>query len=149
VPNETAGIDAVYIDTSALVKLYFEEPDSEACEAKAEGMTLVSSRLLYCEFRSALLRKVSLGKTSTDAGAEIWDLFERDIATDHIRLISIDDILIQEALGIMNELHPKVPLRTLDALHLSTYLSIDTGPLFTMDHRMNQAAASMGLQLVR
>lgn len=139
----------MYIDTSALVKLYFEEPDSEACEAKVAGTTLVSSRLLQCEFRSALLRKVSQGNISSDAGAEIWDLFERDIATDHICLVSLDDLLLQEATEILNELYPKVQLRTLDALHLATYLSIEAGPLFTMDHRMIQAAVRMGLRLVR
>jgi len=137
----------MYIDTSALVKLYVEEPDSATCEAIVAGMSLVSSRLLHCEFRSALLGKVSHGNISPDAGAEIWDLFERDVATDHIRLISVDDLLLQDATDILSQLHPKVRLRTLDALHLATYISVETGPLFTRDHRMIQAAMQMGLPL--
>jgi len=47
----------------------------------------------------------------------------------------------------LDELHPNVPLRTLDALHLATYLSVETGPLFTKDIRMRQAAARLGLSL--
>jgi len=47
----------------------------------------------------------------------------------------------------MGELHPGVPLRTLDAIHLATYLDVEAGPLFTRDPRMLQAAAFMGLPL--
>ena len=49
----------MYVDTSALVKLYVDEPDSDACEATVAGNSLASSSLLYCEFRSALLGKLS------------------------------------------------------------------------------------------
>src|ERR1035438_5955174 len=68
----------MYIDTSAVVKLYVEEPDSEACEAIVVGTTLVSSRLLYCEFRSALLGKVSRGVIS----AELELHGQRDLEPD-------------------------------------------------------------------
>jgi predicted nucleic acid-binding protein len=137
----------MYIDTSALVKLYVEEPDSEACEATVAGMTLVSSRLLHCEFRSALLGKISLGNISSDSGAKVWELFESDVATANIRLIPLDDLLLRDASEILGELHPKVRLRTLDAVHLATYLSVETGPIFTKDRRMIQAATQMGLSL--
>jgi predicted nucleic acid-binding protein len=43
--------------------------------------------------------------------------------------------------------HPDVRLRTQDALHLATYLSIETGRLFTKDVRMLQAAVQLGLPL--
>jgi predicted nucleic acid-binding protein len=135
----------MYIDTSAVVKLYIEEPDSEACEATVAGTTLVSSRLLYCEFRSALLGKVSRGIISAELMAEIWQEFEKDIAAHKIRLISLNDMLVQDAADLLSELHPNVPLRTLDALHLATYLSIETGPLLTKDLRMLKAAVQLGL----
>jgi|CZKI01.1.fsa_nt_gi predicted nucleic acid-binding protein len=137
----------MYIDTSAVVKLYVEEPDSEACEAIVVGTTLVSSRLLYCEFRSALLGKVSRGVISAELMAEVWQEFEKDIAALKIRFVSLNDLLVQDAADLLSELHPSVPLRTLDALHLATYLSIETGPLFSKDLRMLQAAARLGLPL--
>jgi predicted nucleic acid-binding protein len=137
----------MYIDTSALVKLYVNEPDSESCEAIAVGKTLVSSRLLFCEFSSALLGKVSRGIISAEFRAEVWREFERDIASRKILLVTLDDPLVQDATDLLRELHPRVPLRTLDALHLATYLSIETGPLFTKDLRMRQAAEYMGLPL--
>lgn len=137
----------MYIDTSALVKLYIEEPDSEACEATVAGATLVSSRLLYCELRSALLGKVTRGMITAEVRAEVWQEFESDVADQRIRLVSLNDILVQDAAELLGELHPLVPLRTLDALHLATYLSIEAGPLLTRDVRMIRAAAQLGLPL--
>jgi uncharacterized protein len=137
----------MYIDTSVVIKLYIEEPDSEACESTAAGKTLVSSQLLYCEFRSALLGKVSRGIISSDLGVEVWQAFENDIAARKIRLVSLNDFLVRDATGLLGELLPDVRLRTLDALHLATFLSIEAGPLFTKDLRMLKAAGQLGLAL--
>jgi predicted nucleic acid-binding protein len=137
----------MYVDTSVLVKLYIREPDSEACEATVAGTTLVSSRLLYCEFRSALLGKVSRGIISSELRAEVWQEFEKDIAEHKIRFASLNDILLQDAADLLSDLHPNAPLRTLDALHLATYLNIEAGPFFTKDLRLLQAAVQLGLPL--
>jgi predicted nucleic acid-binding protein len=137
----------MYIDTSVMVKLYTEEPDSESCEATVVGTTLVSSRLLYCEFYSALLGKEARGMISAEVRAEVWQEFEKDIAGHKIRFVSLNDMLVQDAADLLSELHPHVSIRTLDALHLATYLSIETGPLFTKDLRMLQAAVHLALPL--
>jgi predicted nucleic acid-binding protein len=78
---------------------------------------------------------------------EIWETFEIDIAANRIHLIPVNDRLVNEAAGIVDELHPGVPLRNLDALHLATFRSVLAGPLFTRDRRMLQAAKKMGLPL--
>jgi predicted nucleic acid-binding protein len=145
--KETADIEAMYIDTSVAVKLYFTESDSDSCEMTARGTTLVSSRLLYCEFRSALFGKISRGKLPAESGTRVWQAFELDVSSDKIRLVSLSDLLVQDAADLLRDLHPHVPLRTLDALHLVTFLSVDSGPLFTKDLRMRQAATHLGLPL--
>jgi predicted nucleic acid-binding protein len=78
---------------------------------------------------------------------EVWEAFEDDIAVNRIHLIPVNDRLVNEAAGIVDELYPSVRLRTLDALHLATYKSVLAGPLFSRDIRMLQAAARMGLTL--
>jgi uncharacterized protein len=137
----------VYIDTSVAVKLYLTEPDSESCEATVAGKTLVSSRLLYCEFRSALLGKISRGKLSAESGHMVWQAFENDVASSTIHFVSLTDLIVRDAADLLRELHPNLALRTLDALHLATYLSVETGTLFTKDIRMLQAATQLGLSL--
>jgi predicted nucleic acid-binding protein len=56
--------------------------------------------------------------------------------------------MIREANEAMLSVHPHVPLRTLDAIHLATYQSVITGPLFTKDKRMRDAAKLLGLAVV-
>jgi predicted nucleic acid-binding protein len=137
----------MYVDTSVMVKLFVAEPDSELCEAIVSGTTLVSSRLLYCELRSAILGKVSRGVIPAGLGTEVWQEFERRIVAQKIRFLALDGMIVQDATELLNELHPKVSLRALDALHLATYLSAEVGPLFTKDVRMLRAAEQLGLPL--
>jgi uncharacterized protein len=137
----------MYIDTSALVRLYVEEPDSETCEAITSGATLVSSQLLRCEFRSAILGKERRGVISGDLRADILGEFERDIESRSIVLIPLDDVVVHNATEILSEVYPQVSLRTLDALHLATYLSIDAGRLLTRDKRMREAARRLQVSL--
>jgi len=111
------------------------------------GNTLVSSRLLFCEFRSAILGKISRGKLPAESGPKVWQAFQDDVAANKIRFVALNDILVKDAADLLRELHPKVTLRTLDALHLATYLSTESGPLFTKDGRMLQAAVHLGLTL--
>jgi predicted nucleic acid-binding protein len=137
----------MYIDTSALVKLYVREADSEACWNTIADSSLVSSRLLYCEFRSALLGKESRKVISPESRNEAWRRFEQDISDRVIQFMSLNDLVIQDAQKLLDELHPSVSLRTLDAIHLATCISGEVGLLFTKDHRMLKAAGFLGLAL--
>jgi len=137
----------MYIDTSAFVKLYVREPDSETCEKTVLGHTLVSSRLLACEFRSALLGKESRGAISSQTLQEAWHAFQEDLAVGALVLVPLEDTLVTQAGEIMESLHREVPLRTFDALHLATYMSLESGSLFTRDTRMAKAARLLGLKL--
>jgi predicted nucleic acid-binding protein len=137
----------MYIDTSVAVKLYVDEVDSESCEAIVAGQTLVSSRLLFCELRSALLRKESRKIISSELKDELWQAFLEHVETSRIRLIPLSDLLVRNATDLISDLYSLVPLRTLDAIHLATFASIDGGPLFTKDTRMRLAAVELGLPL--
>ena len=139
----------MYLGTSVVVKLYTNERDSGECEALVVGNILVSSSLLLCEFRSAMLRKISLGLISRDLGAEVWQAFNTDIDALKVNLIPMSDFLVRDAAELMDHLFPKVPLRTLDALHLATYLSVEAGPFFTKDARLCQAAMHLGVALAK
>ena len=137
----------MYIDTSAFVKLYINEPDSEACEAIVSGQPLVSSRLLTCEFQSALHSKESRSVISSQTRAEAWRRFQSDLAEDMVILVPLDARVVDEAGKLMESLSPDISLRTLDALHLATYMGTESGPIFTKDLLMIRAAGRLGLPL--
>jgi predicted nucleic acid-binding protein len=138
----------MYIDTSVAVKLYVAEPDSAECEARLDGSGLVSSELLLGEFFSALLAKERGGHISETERERIWELFESHITEQRIHLLALDGEVVRDARELMAEVHPAVPLRMLDALHLATFRAVSAGPLFSKDQRMNAAARRLHLLVV-
>ena len=137
----------MYIDTCVAVKLYTREPDSEECQQIAAGQRLVSSELLYTELWSTLLAKERNKVITPELRQRVWQLFEEHLLEDVIELVALDGHVVREAAEIMAKVHPQVPLRTLDALHLATYAGIEAGPLFTRDKRMNDAARRLEFPL--
>lgn len=139
----------MYLDTSVVVKLYTREPDSAECERIVKGHRIVSSELLYTELWSALLAKERNGVLSPEHRQRVWQLFEVHLLDEVVELIDLDGTVVREAAEMIARVHPHVPLRTLDAIHLATFSGLDVGPLFTLDRRMIDAARLMAMPLAR
>jgi predicted nucleic acid-binding protein len=107
----------LYLDTSALVKLYDEEEGTEVVERAVEEAELVApSVVAYSEARAALARKRREGvfsdeehREAVEALDEDWETFEKPEVTED---------LAREA-GDLAERHA---LRGFDALHLASAL---------------------------
>ncbi len=125
-------MSALYLDSSAFVKVVVEETGSAKLRAflAASGARRVSSALL----RTEALRAVR--HLGPDAVATVREGLRR------VDLIAIDDRILDSA-GI---LEPGV-LRTLDAIHLATALAVgdDLDAIVTYDGRMVAAARLVGL----
>lgn len=137
----------MYLDTSVVVKLYVPEPDSGDCERLVAGRRIVSSELLYAELWSALLAKERAGVLAPADRQKIWQLFEIHLLDEVVELVEIDGEVVREAAEMMARVHPRVPLRTLDAIHLATFAGLEAGPMFTRDKRMLAAARKLGIPL--
>jgi predicted nucleic acid-binding protein len=132
---------ALYLDTSAVLRAVLEggtTPEIEERIRSAEA--LITSRLSLVEAARALLRLRQDGDLAeerlADAGREIEALWAR---CDVWELTgSVCELAAQVA--------PLRPLRTLDALHLATYMlarrRIDDLSLLTADARLEAAARS-------
>lgn len=138
----------MYLDSGVLAKLFVYEPDSAACAAKVSGSVIVSSELAYGELFSTLLRKERAREITAAQREALWANFERQVKEESIYLAVLDGVIVRRAKEIMLEVHPHVALRTLDAIHLATYLSVVTGALFTKDQRMREAARRLEIPLV-
>lgn len=138
----------MYLDTSVAVAIYTHEANSEALEAVLMGGDgYFSSELLRAEMMRALLVKEKSKVISPSLRAEILTKFGDHVADGMVQLIPLNDQLVNEAVELMTQVYPDVLLRTLDAIHLATYLSVDAGPLFTRDKRMLEAARKLGIAL--
>lgn len=139
----------MYLDTSVFVKLYTREADSAECEKIVAGHRIVSSELLYTELWSALLAKERAGTLTPEARQRVWEVFEMHLLDDVVELVDVNGIVVREAAEMIARVHPRVPLRTLDAIHLATFANIEAGPLFTNDRRMIDAARLLAFPLAR
>jgi predicted nucleic acid-binding protein len=138
----------MYVDSSVLVKLFVQEADSEAYMDKLEDAVIVSSELAYGELWSALLLKEKTGMITPAQRHGAWARFCSMLEQDSIRLLRLDVTTVRAAVEVMDEVHPHVSLRTLDALHLATYRGIEMQYLMTADKRMREAARFLEIPMI-
>ncbi len=121
-----------YLDTSAFIKLVRSEPESRALRAELAGRELFSSILLSVEGRRAARRYGTLAVNRARAA----------LAT--ITLLPID----RPVIDVAGELEP-AELRSLDALHLATIISLgkDVERIYCYDARLTHAARALGIEV--
>lgn len=127
----------LYLDSSALVKLATPEPETAALLALLESWPeRVCSALAVVELTRALRR----------AAMSPAVLQRADQILSRMTLIRIDDAILATAAIL-----PPSSLRSLDAIHLATALSLgeDLGGLVTYDERLADAAARATLTVLR
>lgn len=131
---------SLYVDSSALLKRYVDEPDSDAAETPLRSdPSLLTARHTIVEVRRNLARLLG----EADAGAA-----RRAFAEDvHVfSIVELDEVTCETAAGIAE----LTGVRTLDALHLAAAQRVGGSavPFLTFDVRQAQAARSLGLTVV-
>ena len=128
---------AVYVDSSAFVKLFVLEPESEAL---LDFLTPREPRVSSLLLRTEVLRAAMRATLTPRRMHQVYALL------DAVQLIPMD-VAISDAAGT---LHPP-ELRSLDAIHLATarLLGSDLEALVTYDARLADAATWYGLTVVR
>lgn len=130
-----------YVDSSALVKVVHDEPESEALRRFFVEADLVSCELVLTEVPRAVRRAVA-----ADPEMPVDRLLARAAEVlDALALLPLDRVLLVAA-GALAE----PALRTLDAVHVAA--AVDLSPLdafVSYDERQAAAARLAGLRTVR
>ena len=109
----------LYLDSSAVVKLYAREPHREDVRAAVAEATLVcASLLVYAEARSAFSRKVRDGHLDAELHDALVERLDGEIAGAYA-LYPVGEELVYFA-GDLTREHG---LRAYDAVHLATALT--------------------------
>ena len=126
----------LYVDTSALLKRYVQEPDSDrATEILAADPMLVTGRHTVVEVRRNLARLLHPIEATAARSAFATDLTSFSI-------IEIDAATCELAATIAEQ----TGVRTLDALHLGAARRLGNALTFvTFDIRQAQAARALGM----
>ena len=129
-----------YLDTSALVKLVREERESEALGVFLEEADIVSSELVLAELPRAIRRAVA-----DDPKLSLDELTEQaSEVLDALASVPVDEAILIAAGGL-----PEPALRTLDAIHVATALTLSPVDGFvSYDERQSAAARLAGLRTV-
>jgi len=131
---------SIYVDSSALLKRYVDEPDSAACVRLLESDPgWITARHTWVEVVRTIA-KVSSGRDRATATRE----FQREWA--RIAVVELDADTCRRA----GEIAAAFGVRTLDALHLAA-LGRAGGtsiPLLTYDLRQASVARALGMPVV-
>ncbi len=137
----------VYLDTSVLIKLYVAEAFSTEVErfvGEANGIAI--SRLSTLEWHCAMARRARTGQITPDYLNLARTEFTRHLAENYFRIVPYDDPLLNDALRVLDSAHP-VPLRTLDAIHLTAARTAGVLRIATADDVMRRAAHQLQLDV--
>lgn len=129
-----------YADSSALVKLVRDEVETPALHLFLSGSDLVSSELVVTELPRAI-RRAAVGLSARSL-ARMLD--GADIVLDAIALAPLDRSLLLAAGALETP-----SLRTLDAIHVATALSLwPLDGFVSYDERQAAAARLAGIRTV-
>lgn len=135
----------LYLDTSALVKLYVAETGSGEVRKKLrQADHAATSRVAYPEARSALARRRREGAISSAGLQRAVSALDRDMGS--LVIVELNESVARRA----GELAERHALRGFDAIHLASALELGllTGspPVFiAFDERQALAAAAEGI----
>lgn len=144
-------MNAAFADSSALVKLYADEPDTEAVRSLP---LLVVSQLARVEVPAALWRKHRIGELSASDAAVLVAAFEADYfgaEDDPARFFAIAPTA--HILDQASRLLGAYGLRAYDAVQLASACAVDAAVpegagLVAFDKTLRAAAAAEGLMLL-
>jgi predicted nucleic acid-binding protein len=140
----------LYLDTSALVKLYVDEAHSAFIrQVASEAVGRVSHEIAYVECCAALARKRQDGSLAAADHARCRHQFDDD--WERFSVIAVTTELIRQAAALSEEL----VLRAYDSIHLAAAEAAAgvaagrTGFAFSaFDARLTRAAQARGLPLL-
>ena len=134
--------EPVYLDASALVKLFVPEAESHELNQALAGLTdVIVSDLALTEMASALGRRTREQLLTRDEAQRLYREATKLQASSH--QAELTPPIHRRAERLMLSL--TIPLRALDALHLATALDAGAATVVTFDPRLREAAASQGV----
>ncbi|MBI1864453.1 MAG: type II toxin-antitoxin system VapC family toxin [Nitrospirae bacterium] len=136
----------VYVDTSVLTAYYSPETHSQRVQTFLLGIPQPAvSWLTETEIASAMARKVREGSLPRTQAVEIWSLFHSHLVEGYFWRLPVASEHYELAASWIASF--KIPLRTLDALHLAVAV-FERLPLATLDRSLVKAARTIGAKIV-
>jgi predicted nucleic acid-binding protein len=138
----------MYLDSAIIVKLLVRENDSAWFEKNLTGHRFETSELALSEVCGALLFKERQNEIIQAERVRAMEKFLSMVEDEAIVLRQLNRKVLERARAVQLACHPRIPLRTLDALHVATCDLHQNGALAATDRRMRAACAQLGISLL-
>ena len=142
-----------YLDTSAIVKRYLNEPGTEAIDRLFDepqaDTKFYTSFLTTLELTSSILRLVKGGQLGRSVADNMLARFRQDLH-ETIRILPLTDAIVNGAVAVVEQ-HQ---LRSGDAIHLATAATIfrlvpeSETVLVSSDRELLEAAMGSGMEVL-
>lgn len=144
--STTQIVGPLYLDSSAVVKLYFPETESETLNQVLQSRRdVLISDLAVTEIVSSLSRRRRENDLAPDVVTRLHVALLEHVEQGLYRRIELLPAVHRDAERLL-QLLDAVPLRAADALHLALAMSGGAGALITYDRRLAEAARATGLR---
>ncbi len=141
----------LFWDTSAVLKLYVDEPDAKPFRTLAQTPeSLLISALTLHELHCGLHRKEFVKALKPGMAEVLYRAFRDEIEAEYFRLIVYNSRVEQHALEVVRKCYgvkKPVLVRVLDALQLASALAAGATDMVSTDTRMRQGAALLGMKV--
>jgi predicted nucleic acid-binding protein len=139
----------LYLDTSALLKLYIRETGSEAVHSLvvSQDLPLAIWDIQEAEFINALRLKVFWKEITPEQADEQISLFQERWKRGFHHFPAIDRTALMETYRRLSAETPRLGCRTMDILHVACAVEIGASAFLTFDKRQAELARFAGLDV--
>ena len=141
----------IYVDTSAIVKLYIKESDSLSVSEwiKKNNQSIPLTSLIELEFITALkLKQFRHEIQSHDFDKTLIMLREHENKGVYYRPVMDWLHIFTQALSLSNNHTSNIGSRSLDILHISSAIFLEMEGILTFDERQAQLSTIAGLKII-
>jgi predicted nucleic acid-binding protein len=140
---------SLYADTSCLLKLLWQEPETARTESLvAAESTVVVSDLARLEVTVQIQARRAAGLLTKGGATRLGRQFETLVATPPFELRACAPSLIEDARLQAAASRPRAHCRTLDRLHLAAMAGMGLRRLLTNDDGQARAARALGIRVL-
>jgi len=140
----------IYLDTSALLKLYVREAESETVQQwiEAQDEPLPIWDVQHMELINAVRLKVYWGEIKNDQADRLITVFEQRLRKGQYFYPDIDRARLRDDFNACSCSTPRLGCRTMDILHVACAVQLDPDYFISFDARQRALAAHAGLPLL-
>lgn len=139
----------IYLDTSAFLKLYIREKESETVQhmLAAQREPVPIADVLQLEFVNSLRLKVFWGELDAPTVTHLLSLFDDRVYRGQYHIATIERIRLLSDFRTLSLHTQSIGCRSLDILHVACALQLNVDTFITFDDRQRELASREGLRV--